>query len=329
MKWLGWSAVVLALGFAAACGNDHSNPTGPSSGAAVKAVTVTSASTSGSSFQMTATAQLADGSSRDVTTAAQWQSSNTKIATVSASGVLTVVGAGEVDVRATYQNVTGSAHLILASTPVVSLAVTGAPASPASSFQLTATAKMSDGSTSNVTDSASWQSSNTQIATVSSTGFVTATGTGQVDITAAYGGVSGTAHAAVTSTAAFTISGVVTEVAPNAHPVAGARVQLLVGAHAFTDDHGAFSLGGVPPGRTLLEVTADGYQVWEQDAEVTDHDVKVDIQIYPKPPTNADGATATARCKDGSWSWASTQAEACTANGGVAYAVCPGPLCTQ
>jgi hypothetical protein len=49
--------------------------------------------------------------------------------------------------------------------------------------------------------------------------------------------------------------------------------------------------------------------------------------MYPTPATNPSGATATARCKDGTWTWATTVAEACTANGGILYGVCPGALC--
>ena len=126
----------------------------------------------------------------------------------------------------------------------------------------------------------------------------------------------------------YGVRGVVTEAAPNAKPVAGARVQILVGGFTFTDDKGAYSISGLPAGRALIEVTRDGYQTLETDMTIVDHDVQLALTMYPNPPKNADGATATARCNDGSWSWAQTRADACTANGGVAYGVRPGPLCT-
>ena len=53
----------------------------------------------------------------------------------------------------------------------------------------------------------------------------------------------------------------------------------------------------------------------------------VDLWLAPTPPKDATGATATARCNDGTWSWAQTRAEACTAAGGIAYPVCPGTMC--
>ena len=58
-----------------------------------------------------------------------------------------------------------------------------------------------------------------------------------------------------------------------------------------------------------------------------DHDREIDVELFPTPPVNAAGASATARCGDGSWRWALTRGEACTANGGVVYGICPGPLC--
>ena len=84
MKGLGQFAMMCAVGvMATACGSNSPNPVVPTlPEATVSAVVVTSASTSGASFQMTATARMSDGSSRDVTRAATWQSSNPVLATV-------------------------------------------------------------------------------------------------------------------------------------------------------------------------------------------------------------------------------------------------------
>jgi hypothetical protein len=56
--------------------------------------------------------------------------------------------------------------------------------------QLTALATASDGATTDVTKQASWLSSNNIVATVSPTGFVTADGFGQAEISVAYRGTS-------------------------------------------------------------------------------------------------------------------------------------------
>src|SRR5262249_29998975 len=89
------------------------------------------------------------------------------------------------------------------SSPTVSsIAVTGiAPLSRAGqTIQLTATAAMSDGSTQNVTATASWQSSNAAVANVSTSGIVTAATSGAVTITATFQGASGAATVTVTIT---------------------------------------------------------------------------------------------------------------------------------
>jgi hypothetical protein len=57
--------------------------------------------------------------------------------------------------------------------------------------QLTATANRSNGTTETVTSQATWNSSNTMVATVSATGLLTALAPGSTDISAAFGGQTG------------------------------------------------------------------------------------------------------------------------------------------
>jgi hypothetical protein len=310
-----------------ACGSkDSASPTAPTTGTAtVTALTVTGSPTSGSSFQLTATATLSNGTQQNVTQSAAWQSSNPAVATVTA-GTVTVIGAGELDVRATYQGATGSMHLLVARLPVTTITISGASASP--TFQLTASARLSDGSALDVTRSASWESSDLQIATVSSTGFVTVVGNGTFDVRATYQGMTGTQRLVVALPRTFALSGVVREIAPNVRPVANATVRVLGGTvpSVATNDQGAFSFAALPTGRVLIEVSKDGYVVWESNVTL-DSDEQMTVDLYPTPPKDASGAAATARCNDGSWTWAQTAAGACAANGGLAYAVCPGALC--
>ena len=97
-----------------ACGSS-SSPAAPTPGASVtvSSLALTSTAISTSVLQMTASALLSDGSRRDVTAAATWATSNAAVAVVSTSGRVTIVGSGDVDVRATYQGVTGSTKLAL------------------------------------------------------------------------------------------------------------------------------------------------------------------------------------------------------------------------
>jgi len=103
---------VAAMGLAAACGK---SPTSPSSNGSsgssrsLSSVTIgggTSVS-QGDTAQLTATAQYSDSTTQTVTNQATWSSSNPSVATVSATGLLTALGNGAVDITATYQNVPG------------------------------------------------------------------------------------------------------------------------------------------------------------------------------------------------------------------------------
>ena len=69
------------------------------------------------------------------------------------------------------------------------------PGTSGATFQLTAMARLSDGSSLDVTQTATWVSSNTQFATVSATGFVTVQASGETDLRATYLTVSGSTHA--------------------------------------------------------------------------------------------------------------------------------------
>ena len=203
-----------------------------------------------------------------------------------------------------------------------------------STFQLSATARMSDGSTRDVTTSALWQTSNPALATISSSGVLTAVGSGEVEARATYQSVMGTLKLVVTAPSAanmFTLTGVVREAAPAAKVVSGVRVAITVGADTgmsiVTDASGQFRFNALSAGAIAMEATRDGYELWRVANLDMDQDRVLDVTLYPKPPTNASGTLATARCNDSTWSWATTRSEACTANGGVAYGVCPGPLC--
>lgn len=321
------SLTALAAIIAVACGSSGKNPTGPSTTATVSAITVTGVSTSATTFQLTATAQLSDGTSQNVTSSSAWSSSNGLVATVS-GGLVTVLASGDVDIRATYQNVSGSMHLLVARVPVTSVSVIGGAA--IGNFQLTATARLSDGSVLDVTRSASWESSNPLVVTVNANGFATVLTSGEADVRATYQGVSGSQRVTVAPPRSYALSGVVTEVAPNARPVANAVVRILGGGvpSVTTNEQGAFRFSSVPQGRVLVEVSKDGYLAWEGDETITNGDATVDATVYPTPPKNADGISATARCNDGTWSWSIVKNEVCSANGGVAYFVCPGAACS-
>jgi hypothetical protein len=102
-----WWFGLLAATFSA-CG-ESSAPASPS-GASVTSVTVTLVAIA-PGYQATAVAAFADGSSREVTSDAQWSSSNSSVATVSATGQVSLIAGGSTEIRATYQTVSGGAML--------------------------------------------------------------------------------------------------------------------------------------------------------------------------------------------------------------------------
>lgn len=77
------------------------------------------------------------------------------------------------------------------STSVSAVNVSGSVPAVGTTSQLDAVARMSDGTSQDVTSTATWQSLNTDLATVSSTGMVTALASGTVVVQATFGGSVG------------------------------------------------------------------------------------------------------------------------------------------
>jgi hypothetical protein len=125
----------------------------------------------------------------------------------------------------------------------------------------------------------------------------------------------------------------VTEASPAAKALPGVTLEMIAGpdtgVSATTDASGMFRFQPLHSGQVGLQASKDGYVQSRVTGVQLDQERAFDIVLYPTPPKDVIGVSATARCNDGSWSWALTRAEACTANGGVAYSVCPGPMCTS
>lgn len=174
--------------------------------APVASVSVTPAS---STLQIGATVQLSavtrDSSNNVVTgRVIAWSSSNSAISRVSTSGLVTAVAAGSATITATSETKTGTAAITVsapAPAPVATVSV-----SPASSTLLVgATVQLSAitrDANNNVLSGrvVTWESANTGIASVSSTGLVSGVGAGSTTITATSEGKSGSASITVQST---------------------------------------------------------------------------------------------------------------------------------
>lgn len=94
--------------------------------------------------------------------------------------------------------------------PATLVSITVTPAAPSivrgSTQQLTATGFYSDGSSKNITSSVQWTSASAGVASVSSSGLVTALAPGTSTITASFGSISGSASLAVTTPAPTLVS---------------------------------------------------------------------------------------------------------------------------
>jgi len=156
----------------------------------------------GQSAQATATVKDASGntlSGRVVT----WESSNNGIATVSPTGGVIAVAAGSATLTATSEGVNGSATLTVTTAAPVPVATVSVSLNPSSvvagqTGQATATLKDAGGNTLSgrvVT----WQSSSQGVATISSSGGISAIAAGTTTITATSEGKSGTATLTVTA----------------------------------------------------------------------------------------------------------------------------------
>jgi hypothetical protein len=150
-------------------------------------------------------------------------------------------------------------------------------------------------------------------------------------ITVATGCGKSSAPTPVAAERTLTLSGAAAETAPNAHLLAGVRLQITdgpdAGLVATSDSTGSFRFAVLRPGAIGIVATKDGYLPWRVLNLSVETYPQIQVVLYPVPPGNASGTAATARCNDGTWSWEPSLSNLCAANGGVAYTVCPGPLC--
>ena len=132
-----------------------------------------------------------------------WSSRNPSVVTVSATGVLTAVGAGTAIVDATSGTATGSATITVFG-PLKTIAV-NLPLSTLHMLSSTqATATFADAAGNVLTGYiAAWTSSNTTVASVTSSGLVTVNNIGTTVITATAGGKSGSATLTAIAASSF------------------------------------------------------------------------------------------------------------------------------
>jgi len=155
---------------------------------------------------------------------------------------------------------------------------------PGTSTQFLATANFNDNTTSDVTASASWRTSNASVLTVTTSGVVTALTTGEASVSAVY--QTRSAFVVLVSLPAGTgiVGGHVTQ---SGFAVAGATIQVVGGPYAgratTSDTNGFYRLYGVV-GDVQLQVSKNGYVPVTKPVTVTAfatprHDQVLDFQV--------------------------------------------------
>jgi uncharacterized protein YjdB len=193
-------AVLVVLAFGASCKGFFVKPTLTTIAVSPPTPTITNGTTNNTQ-QFTVVATFDDGSHGS--TPVSWSSKDpTTIASISSSGLATAIGLGSTTITAAstiLPNISGTATLTVTLGCIASIDVTphGATVRVGDTQQFTAMATPCAGSgtgTTDITNLATWNSSNTAVATISNSGVATTLTQGTTNITAASGGVTSPAQ---------------------------------------------------------------------------------------------------------------------------------------
>ncbi len=152
----------------------------------------------GGSIQITAQAINSPSGSADITEEGTWTTSNASVATVN-KGLISFVGGGSATVQISYGGYTANVSVNVASKTLTGISVTPGTRSMGvnATQDFVATATYSDSSTQNVTDTVTWSTTNSSVATISNTapqwGRAQGVAAGSVTVTATRGATTGPA----------------------------------------------------------------------------------------------------------------------------------------
>ena len=140
-------------------------------------------------FQLNVSGIFADGSSGDVTELMTWSVVNPEVLEVSGSGLITALSAGNTLITGTYKGLSTQQNVSVKALTDLDISPTSLTLATASSGQLSVTGIYSDDSNEAVDNLVTWQSSDEDVATISSSGEVLGISTGTVSITANVDGI--------------------------------------------------------------------------------------------------------------------------------------------
>ena len=188
----------------------------------------------GASQQFTVTGTYSNNTTANLTNVSTFSTATPAVALVgAATGLSTGLIAGTSVITATAGGKTASTTLTVMAATLNSIAVTPATASivAGGTQSYVATGTFSDGTTANITNAVSWTSGTTTVATILPTGVATGVAAGTATIMATSGARSGTA--ALTVTAATTLTSIAVTPATSSIAVAGTRQFTATGS--FSD----------------------------------------------------------------------------------------------
>ncbi|QMV35769.1 hypothetical protein F6X00_04475 [Vibrio vulnificus] len=300
----------------ASIGNVHSNAVNIEvTDAIITSIQITPSAASlakGQTQPLTATAIFSDDTSFPVTESVTWKSEDTNIATVTNKGVLNAINSGIVEIFANKDGVTSNAvNIEVTDAIITSIQITPSAASLAKgqTQPLTATAIFSDDTSFPVTESVTWKSEDTNIATVTNKGVLNAINSGIVEIFANKDGVTSNAVNIEVTDAIITSI----QITPSAASLAKGQTQPLTATAIFSDDT-SFPvtesvtwksedtniatvtnkgvLNAINSGIVEIFANKDGVASNAVNIEVTDA-IITSIQITPSAASLAKGQTQT------------------------------------
>jgi hypothetical protein len=162
----------------------------------------------GASVRLSATGSFANETTQLLSASVLWKTAQSSIATIDPEGNVTGVSEGIAQVSALYQGVTAITSVTVGPPALRSVTISPNQSSlpVGETEQFTATGSFTDGTTQNLTQSATWSSSAPGIANVSPAGAAVAVSVGTATITAASGTITGSVSLTVTPPAMLALT---------------------------------------------------------------------------------------------------------------------------
>jgi uncharacterized protein YjdB len=141
-------------------------------------------------FQLTVTGTYSNSSSQNLTSLATWSVANTSVLNISSTGLVTALSAGTSIVTATYEGLTVERSILVKALLNLRISPASVTLAIASSQQLSVTGTYTDDSVEGVDSLLTWESSEPNIASISTSGVILAVSAGTMSVTASLQGVS-------------------------------------------------------------------------------------------------------------------------------------------